>query len=202
MPAMRQTSATEASAPTNAASCTPPSSQATPVMGTRKAIAAPSAAPLLVPSTYGSASGLRSSDWNAAPEVASAAPTAIAARIRGSRISITIEVAPALMSLPTGRPKRLFPMIASTSSGAMFATPKPTAPTATSTSAASVRSVVRRTMKATEGSLDVAARRWRGTPRQYAALAWRRGHHRSGGSRRSPRRGLCPTPVAPLPPPP
>ena len=103
------------------------------------------------------ATGLRSSDWNAAPEVASAAPTAIAARIRGRRISITIEVAPALMSLPTGSPKRLFPMIASTSSGAMFATPKPIAPIATTTSAESERSVVLRITMATEGSLDATA---------------------------------------------
>ena len=157
MPAMRQTSATEASAPMNAASCTPPSSQAIPVMGTRKAIAAPSAAPLLVPSTYGSASGLRRSDWNAAPEVASAAPTAMAARMRGRRISMTIAVEPALISPPTGRPATLLPMMASTSSGAMFATPKPIAPIATTTSAVSERSVTRRTPMTMEGLLDATA---------------------------------------------
>ena len=169
IPAMRQTSATEASAPTNAASCTPPSSQAMPVIGARKAIAAPSAAPLLVPSTYGSASGLRSSDWNAAPDVASAAPTAIAARIRGRRISITIAVEPALISPPTGSPATLLPKMASTSSGAMFATPKPIAPIATTTSAASERSVTRRTPIITAGLSGATAPRWRGTPPRCAA---------------------------------
>ena len=54
------------------------------------AIAAPSAAPDAVPSTYGSASGLRRSPWNVAPATASAQPTSIAVRIRGRRRSMTM----------------------------------------------------------------------------------------------------------------
>ena len=57
------------------------------------AIAAPSAAPEAVPSTYGSASGLRSRPWNVAPATASPVPTTIAVRTRGSRRSMTIASA-------------------------------------------------------------------------------------------------------------
>ena len=54
------------------------------------AIAAPSAAPDAVPSTYGSASGLRSRPWNVAPATARPTPTTIAVRTRGRRRSQTI----------------------------------------------------------------------------------------------------------------
>ena len=53
-------------------------------------MAAPSAAPDAVPSTYGSASGLRSRPWNVTPATASAAPTSIVVRTRGRRSSMTM----------------------------------------------------------------------------------------------------------------
>jgi hypothetical protein len=62
-----------------------------PLAGTKPNRKAPpttaTAAPALMPSTPGSASGLRATPCRIAPPSASAAPTRIASRVRGSRIS-------------------------------------------------------------------------------------------------------------------
>ena len=78
----------------------------------RTAIAAPSAAPDAVPSTYGSASGFRSSPWNVAPATASPVPTTIAVRTRGSRRSMTIASAVAAQAIPRSRPRSRLARIA------------------------------------------------------------------------------------------
>ena len=77
------TMAVETSAPANAAGVT---SAAAP---TSSAASAPHAAPPDSPSTYGSASGLRSSTCIIVPASASSAPTANAAIARGRRSSRT-----------------------------------------------------------------------------------------------------------------
>src|SRR4029079_15488398 len=77
------------------------------------AIAAPSAAPEAVPSTYGSASGLRSRPWNVAPATARPVPTTIAVRTRGSRRSRTIASEVGGQVTGTWKPIRLsrMPMV-------------------------------------------------------------------------------------------
>ena len=77
----------------NASTWSSPNWSTSPRTGRMTAIAAPSAAPEAVPSTYGSASGFRSRPWNVAPATASPVPTTIAVRTRGSRRSITIASA-------------------------------------------------------------------------------------------------------------
>ena len=69
-------------------------------------MAAPSAAPDAVPSTYGSASGLRRSPWKVAPATARPAPTTSAVRTRGRRSSRTIVSAAGAQVRSTGRPER------------------------------------------------------------------------------------------------
>ena len=74
--------------------------------GRRIASAAPSAAPDDVPSTYGSASGLRTMPWNVAPATARPAPTRAAVRTRGIRSSQTIVSVAAVQWPPRSSPRR------------------------------------------------------------------------------------------------
>ena len=74
--------------------------------GSRMAMAAPSPAPDAVPSTNGSANGLRSSPWNVAPARASPAPTTIAVRTRGRRSSQTMVSAAGVQVAPVSMPER------------------------------------------------------------------------------------------------
>ena len=80
---------------TSAVAPTPPAKDATgtlaaaarapPPTPATMAMVAPSAAPPETPRMYGSASGLRSTAWNAAPTAASPAPATAPSRTRGSR---------------------------------------------------------------------------------------------------------------------
>ena len=74
----------DANAPANAAGIT------STAMPANSAASAPTAAPPEMPSTYGSASGLRSSTCISAPATASNPPTANPASARGRRNSRTI----------------------------------------------------------------------------------------------------------------
>ena len=88
------------------------------------AIAAPSAAPDAVPSTYGSASGLRSRPWNVAPATASPVPTTIAVRTRGRRRSITIVSAVGAQVTRRSIPRRRCARIAMVVAGARSTDPR------------------------------------------------------------------------------
>ena len=99
------------------------------------AIAAPSAAPDAVPSTNGSASGLRSRPWKVAPATASPAPTTIAVSTRGRRSSHTIVSAAGDQVAPVSMPRVRDRMTPSVSAGLMRTVPRPTPATSRMTRA-------------------------------------------------------------------
>ena len=68
-------------------------------------MAAPSAAPEAVPRTYGSASGLRKSPWNAVPATDNPRPTTMASSTLGRRRSRTIVSAGGVHVWAIGRPR-------------------------------------------------------------------------------------------------
>src|SRR5688572_29762385 len=126
--ARRQMTATDASAPTNAATG---ASSAGPPAAT--AATEPSAAPADVPVTYGSASGLRSRPWRSAPATPSAPPTSAAAMTRGSRSSRMIAVVGASappVSAASPSPGSTATAPASTPSSALAASARRSAPSA------------------------------------------------------------------------
>ena len=96
-----QTTATAASAPTTAAALTP-AVPATCVTPSRIASTAASDAPDDTPSVNGSASGFRSTAWNAQPAPASAAPHSSAATTRRSRTSNTSPFVSSLQIASSG----------------------------------------------------------------------------------------------------
>ena len=114
-----------------------PNSTTTMLIGSTTAMAAPRAAPDAVPSTYGSASGLRIRPWNVAPATASAAPTSIAVSTRGIRRSQTIVSVAGVQVRPRSSPKvrhRITPML---SAGPIRTDPSPTPTTSVSARATS-----------------------------------------------------------------
>ena len=114
-----------------------PNSTTTMLIGSTTAMAAPSAAPDAVPSTYGSASGLRIRPWNVAPATASAAPTSIAVSTRGIRRSQTIVSVAGVQVRPRSSPNvrhRITPML---SAGPIRTEPSPTPTTTLSARATS-----------------------------------------------------------------
>ena len=92
------------------------------------AVSAPTAAPPETPSTYGSASGLRSNTCNSAPAIASEPPVANAANARGSRSSCTI-----VRGIASPRPASARRTVVGSS--AMLPTPSASANAATATAA-------------------------------------------------------------------
>ena len=69
---------------------------------------APRDAPLEVPSVKGEASGLRSTDWTAAPLTEKAAPTMKLRTTLGSLIPAIMLTSPSVTSLGIGTPKNAF----------------------------------------------------------------------------------------------
>src|SRR6478735_7290403 len=118
----------------NASRWSSPNWSTRPRTGRTTAIAAPSAAPEAVPSTYGSASGFRSSPWNVAPATASPVPTTIAVRTRGSRRSITMASAVGAQLMPRSIPRTRLARIATVVAGARSTLPSTIPATSTTPS--------------------------------------------------------------------
>src|SRR4051794_21018532 len=178
----RYTTATAPSAPANARTFTSPNSRMRVRTGTTTAIAAPSAAPEAVPSTYGSASGLRRRPWNAAPATARPTPTVIAVRTRGRRRSKTIVSCAGVQVTGRSSPSRWWPRIAMVWPGGTATEPAATPAMSATTSATSP--IARRISGRPPGPLIAARPRpAAGTEPAAGAVASLRRGMGSGGHR-------------------